>query len=202
MTSGVVVDTAARCGAKTRAGGACAKAPVIGNKRCRLHGGASPIAQEKRAHAILRRSLAELVTPIEENDPEADPVQGWLMEYRRTVGAIRYWAAEIANLSGSDELIFGVTKIEDINATEWAGRNTTQEARLHKSYENWFRERQHLEKLLKTWIAAGIEEKRVRLAGQYLDMMQSVMESFARSLGFDPHDPDIRAKATRAISAG
>ena len=29
------------CGAKTRAGGRCAKSPVAGKNRCRLHGGLS-----------------------------------------------------------------------------------------------------------------------------------------------------------------
>ncbi|MFL6816241.1 MAG: HGGxSTG domain-containing protein [Bradyrhizobium sp.] len=33
---------APRCGAKTRAGGACQRPVVQGRRRCRLHGGLSP----------------------------------------------------------------------------------------------------------------------------------------------------------------
>jgi glucans biosynthesis protein len=33
---------ASRCGAKTRAGSPCRRAPVQGRRRCRLHGGLSP----------------------------------------------------------------------------------------------------------------------------------------------------------------
>jgi hypothetical protein len=36
------VSNVSRCGAKTRAGAPCRRAPVRGRKRCRLHGGLSP----------------------------------------------------------------------------------------------------------------------------------------------------------------
>ena len=35
------VQTPIRCGAKTRSGAACAKFPIEGKRRCRLHGGLS-----------------------------------------------------------------------------------------------------------------------------------------------------------------
>lgn len=40
------------CGAKTRAGGSCRRAPLRGTTRCRLHGGSSPQAQRKAAETL------------------------------------------------------------------------------------------------------------------------------------------------------
>jgi hypothetical protein len=40
--------TAPRCGAKTRAGGACQNPAIRDRKRCRLHGGRSPGAPKGR----------------------------------------------------------------------------------------------------------------------------------------------------------
>ena len=36
------MSTFTPCGAKTRSGAACRRAPLAGRKRCRLHGGATP----------------------------------------------------------------------------------------------------------------------------------------------------------------
>ena len=36
-----LTQTPVRCGAKTRSGAPCAKYPIAGKRRCRLHGGAS-----------------------------------------------------------------------------------------------------------------------------------------------------------------
>lgn len=48
-----------RCGARTRAGGECQAPPVIGRRRCRMHGGASTgprtVEGRARARANLRR---------------------------------------------------------------------------------------------------------------------------------------------------
>ena len=54
-----------RCGAKTRASGACRSPAVHGNKRCRMHGGArgsgAPMAnQNARKHGrFTRETIAE-----------------------------------------------------------------------------------------------------------------------------------------------
>lgn len=42
-----------RCGAETRDGTPCKKSPIPGGNRCRLHGGASPLAQQKAKERLL-----------------------------------------------------------------------------------------------------------------------------------------------------
>lgn len=43
----------ARCGAKKRDGSPCRKFPMLGQRRCRLHGGGSPQSQAKARERIL-----------------------------------------------------------------------------------------------------------------------------------------------------
>jgi hypothetical protein len=47
------------CGAKNRQGNPCARRPIPGGTRCKLHGGGSP-----NAKAAARRRLLEAVDPI------------------------------------------------------------------------------------------------------------------------------------------
>jgi hypothetical protein len=48
------------CGAKKRNGEPCQKLPIIGKKRCRLHGGATPKGiQNARKHGVYRKTLSD-----------------------------------------------------------------------------------------------------------------------------------------------
>lgn len=48
------------CGAKTRDGTPCQRAPVAGRNRCRLHGGATPKGGKGRViHGLYKRTLSE-----------------------------------------------------------------------------------------------------------------------------------------------
>lgn len=47
-----------KCGAKTRAGTPCQRAPLAGRTRCRLHGGATPRGRESPHYKHGRRSTA------------------------------------------------------------------------------------------------------------------------------------------------
>jgi hypothetical protein len=48
------LQRATRCGAKTRAGGACQCPALRGRKRCRLHGGLSPGAPRGRKNGNFK----------------------------------------------------------------------------------------------------------------------------------------------------
>ena len=72
-----------RCGARTRAGGACRSPAVHGNKRCRMHGGAARGAPRGNSNALKhgrytadtvseRRALAALVRQMKALAEEVD----------------------------------------------------------------------------------------------------------------------------------
>jgi len=104
-------------------------------------------------------------------------------------------------LSGNDALVWGKIKESYTDATEYPGSTVEYGTAFNQAYLGWRLEREHLEKLLKTWIGAKMDERRAQITGQHLDMMQNMLESFARALGFDPHNPDVRRKAVAAITS-
>jgi hypothetical protein len=73
-----------RCGAKTRAGGACRSPAVRGKKRCRMHGGArgsgAPRAnQNARKHGLFSRDAIA----------ERRQIQALLGEARKLLGEMK-----------------------------------------------------------------------------------------------------------------
>jgi len=73
-----------RCGAKTRAGGACRSPAVRGKKRCRMHGGArgsgAPRAnQNARKHGLFSRDAIA----------ERRRIQALLGEARKLLGEMK-----------------------------------------------------------------------------------------------------------------
>ena len=72
--------SAARCGARTRGGGAC-QGPAMSNGRCRMHGGAS--TGPRTAEGLARMRAAK--TKHERDTAEA-------LEFRRWVAGL-LWAA-------------------------------------------------------------------------------------------------------------
>ena len=62
-----------QCGARTRAGGSCKRAPMAGATRCRLHGGASPQALHA-AHLRVVERQALAVIDREGIEPMVDPL--------------------------------------------------------------------------------------------------------------------------------
>jgi hypothetical protein len=63
------------CGAKTKHGGTCKRAPVKGGKRCKLHGGASPKGADSphfkhgRYSKYAPKQIADKLATFENDDP-------------------------------------------------------------------------------------------------------------------------------------
>lgn len=55
------MTTTPQCGAKTRSGQPCKRAPIVGGKRCRLHGSATPAARAAAERDQLRAQLNGVV---------------------------------------------------------------------------------------------------------------------------------------------
>jgi hypothetical protein len=73
------IRTAQRCGARTRAGGACQCPAIRGRNRCRLHGGRSTGAPKGRANGNFVRG---------EFTAEAIHERQWLRSVVRTYGKL------------------------------------------------------------------------------------------------------------------
>jgi hypothetical protein len=73
------IRAAPRCGAKTRAGGACQCPAIRGRKRCRLHGGRSTGAPKGRGNGNYRDGTFTA---------EAVEERQWLRSIVRTFGKL------------------------------------------------------------------------------------------------------------------
>lgn len=195
MTSGVVALT---CGAQTKSGAACKKAPMVGLKRCRIHKGNANMGNHEREK--LRRGMEKFVTPVDGADPEVNVVYGFEMELRRTLAAIRYYDEKIAELD-EEQAFWGKTRTEDVNAGEFPGTNVTYEARMNAVMAARLEERKHLHALHKTWISAKLDERKIQATTALVDSLNGVITSVIVGLGQNPRDPEVR-KVVRAAMLG
>lgn len=198
--SGVLKRTAP-CGAKTRAGTPCKRSPVPGTRRCRKHGGLSPTTEENRRRETMRRGMSKLVTPADANDPEVDPFVGFVMEVRRTLGAIRFYQDMIETKIGTEEAaMWGMTKQVDQNSGEWPGSDVTSEAKPNVWISAWERERLHLTELHKIWIAAKMDERRWNAEQRHFEELDEIVTAVVLGFGKDPRDAAVRDVVRRALA--
>lgn len=199
------------CTGTTAAGAPCKRYSAVGYDKClaHLHGRAKGKARinekQTKVLALVRANgpLARFVTPISEDDPEADFAYSLVMEQRRTIAAIRYYDEVLAALQ-PDELLFGMTKtvgsesVERIDASEFPGTNiktmnsTENEAKIHAAEDARRWERKHLHEQHKLWIAAKLDVKRLELEQRQIEQLDTVISAIVTGLGRDVGDPDVR----------
>lgn len=198
MTKTVAVGSG-QCTAHARSGERCKRFAVAQATVCNLHGGKSPAVVERQRRAAVHHGLALFTHPIDAADLEANPLNAFDVEFRRTIAAIRFCDAQIEKLSSSEDLVWGVTKIDSIGATEFAGQNVSYESKINAWEAKRFTEREHLTDLLKLWITAKLSEKKLAIEASTLDALQHVIDAVLISMNADPHDPKIRTIVTHAI---
>lgn len=187
------VDTVGRCTRIKNNGERCGNRVVFGLTVCKFHGGGTEAARQKSAKLRVVSQMAKFITPISTEDAEADPYEGFLLDYRRTIAHIRYFDEKIAALKAEKDLVFGVEKIEEIGATDYAGTNTTYATQMNMWLELQWKEREHLQKIAKVYISSGIESKKLALQESVVLRLDSTLTAILQSLGIDPRKPEIRA---------
>jgi hypothetical protein len=170
----------------------CKNFRLTGLTVCRYHGGSNPAAKRKSQKAKILSAMQRFVTPIDADDIEADPIYAFEMEFRRTLGRIRWYDEALAALEQED-LIWGQTKREEIGASEFTGHNETYEARVNMYHELQFAERKHLLDMEKIWIGAKLDEQRLVVQRGYVAALDKAIVGILSSLGHDVADPAVRA---------
>lgn len=173
-----------------------------GQSVCASHGGKAPqsLAAAERRMAEIRaaRAVANFGLPR-----EIDPKDALLEELCRTAGAIDWLHAQILDLD-PDGIIWGKTEETVKGATEYEGIDTTHAAAVNVWVQLWQKERDHLVAVSKAAIAAGIEERRVRLAEQQGAMLASVIKAVLGDLQLTADQaaraPQIVTERLRAVS--
>lgn len=197
-------DKPAKCGARKRGSeGVCAYpagwgTDHVGYGRCKLHGGNTPTHQRAAQKAKIEHAVATLGLPR-----EIDPRDALLEEVYRTAGAVAWLDQQVRTLL-PEEVIWGKSEEIDRHATEFPGTDATYKAQVHLWVELWQRERAHLVRVSKEAIAAGIEERKVRLAEQQGALLAGVIKSILADLELTPEQqakvPVVVPKRLRAVA--
>lgn len=181
--------TPRRCKAKSsRTGDQCKKRPMRGQTVCGSHGGRSPIAKAA-AERRLKEQEARAAVTMFGLPREVDARDALLEEVYRTAGAVDWLTEKVRELA-PDAAVWGVTERTEKTATEFEGIDTTEAAAVNIWIELWQKERKHLVDVSKAAIAAGIEERRVKLAEQQGALLASVIKQILGDLDLTPAQAD------------
>jgi hypothetical protein len=188
------------------------KPPIPGGLVCRRHGGGLPSVRDRAAMVHFSELLASSrIAPIDESEPEANPLTGFLVHYRQLEGLQRLCLRKIAELPTDEDVVWGTSMVEVKEAAAQEGvtgalidasyRITKEEAKLNVwvalllSCERLLMERERI------YIGAGIEQQRLGLERAQLEFVEGAVNNALSDLGHDPADPEIRKILLRHLSA-
>lgn len=194
-----------RCTAKTQSGRGprCTNPKQAGLEVCHQHGGRTKAARAKTARfkaeaVILKTGYGQKM--VDDDHPGSNPVSGLVWELRSTAGNIVFLREKIADLS-DEELIWGrtleETKDSDVKVSRYVDTDpsynlTKDEARINLWAGLLLKERVHYKDLIKLALAAGFEDRRIRMQEEQVLQINNVLANIISALGRDPEDPEIR----------
>ena len=153
----------ALCGAKTRDGDPCRNAPLPGQLRCRMHGGASPQA---RAAAERRLAEAEAVRAVSEWGGRTDvtPPQALLELVQTKAQEVAFWDWRVSELSDTERAGLLLTKTEQGYGPQGPVNVETRQAGPHVFITMLHKAQDQLAQYSAAAIRAGIDEQLVKIA--------------------------------------
>ncbi|MGH3505249.1 MAG: hypothetical protein ACRDQA_30800, partial [Nocardioidaceae bacterium] len=95
----------------------CERPAMRGLRVCQEHGGINPSAKRKSQRAKALTDMQKFVQP----HAKANPIGAFETEVRRALGRIAWYDDQLARLASADDLVYGLTKEEQIAAAEHPG---------------------------------------------------------------------------------
>lgn len=174
----------------------CKRAPAHGMRVCVKHGAGSP---QSRAAGPQRVELERAREAVEVYGLPRDisPTDALLEEVRWTAGHVD-WLRQRVQQTEREALIWGTTQQEQMNSfgtgfegADESSTTTTEAATAHMWLVLYREERKHLLAVCKAAIAAGIEERRVRLAESQGTIIAAVIRDILGDLGLTPEQWEL-----------
>ena len=159
---------------------------VRGTGRCRMHLGRKAkdvIAEDQARKAVVTFGLPRDISPTD----------ALLEEVRYTAGHVAWLREQVQALEAAD-LVWGLTEEAHKGATEFPGTDRTEAAKPNVWLELYYRERKHLVDVTKAAIAAGIEERRVRLEEAKGQLVADIIRRITGRLGLSAEQSAILPK--------
>ena len=180
-------------GKKKQSEGTCTQpagwgTPHPGTGRCKLHGGCAPSSVAAGMEAMARKAVVTFGLPR-----DISAVDALMEEVRYTAGHVA-WLREQVQAVEPDALVWGMREQAEKNASEFQGTDTTYAAMPNIWLELYYRERKHLVDVTKAAIAAGIEERRVRLEESKGQLVAEVIKRITGRLGLSAEQSAILPK--------
>jgi len=180
------------CGAKKRAkngGGACGMPPGWGTPhpgtgRCKYHGGNAPTHLRKSWNDELNRLLGA--------EFEIDPLNALLWLIRMSAGDTLYWRQEVVRLQTIHEQTNGKSKTATVTNTDdnpWYAEETIMGQQLVLAAKKYEQAQERLAKHAKMALDVGLNERLVRAAEMYGELISRLVEGILTTLIWD--NPNI-----------
>lgn len=190
-------DSTPRCGStKSDGSGHCTQiagwgTTHVGVGRCKLHGGASPLAELSGQLVIARHEAQVMGVPL-----PADPLEAILQCIAIAAGEVRYCSDRIAELEERDAA--GPVRTITTKPVKGGGKDdrTTEIQLGPPALHIWIKARHEaMDRLVvysKVALANKIDERRVDLAKRQAETVAEAMRLLATRLGHDPAEPKVR----------
>lgn len=156
----------------------------------------------RRMRDLAERRLGKVVALYGEDSTATDPAEILLQEIRRTAGHIDWLRTQI-QYSDPDAFVrsLWLTRRQSgyINPREVDMTAFSEAGALW--VDLYLAERKHLAAICRTALAAGIEERRVRLAERQAENLGNAVRGMLYELGVDPENDETRAIVFKWLTA-
>lgn len=116
---------------------------------------------------------------------DISPTEALLEEVRYSAGHVAWVREQVAALE-AESLVWGVVEEAEKNATEFDGTDITRAAAMNVWLDLYHKERRYLLDVTKAVIAAGVEERRVKLAEAQGALLNGVIRRILARLSLSP----------------
>ena len=177
------------CGAKTRSGEPCRQRPMLGQRRCRMHGGSSPVALRAAERRIASVEAARQVESwggrLDVNQAEAllELVQGKAAE-------VAYWNWRVAGLDEAERAGLLVAESTFGEGPQGPVDTVTRKTSPHVFVVLLHKAQDQLASFSAAALRAGVDEALVRLATV---QASAVVEFARRAIEVARERPDVAA---------
>ena len=188
---------------KDRVGQRCGKWQVNGTPFCEFHGGNNSRtiekAQREKFEDEIRREAPGFTDMWAEDHALLDPFSILLWEIRRSGARIEWFDAKIRAFQEEKSIWWGISKREEIGATEFAGTNRTYEARENVLVKMQNEERKRLSDLRNQWQNDRFEAARVAGMGAFGAASRAMIRALFEEFEIDLMDPEIQLRVQHAL---
>ena len=179
------------CGAKTRSGEPCRQRPMLGQRRCRMHGGSSPVALRA---AERRIASVEAARQVESWGGRLDvnPAEALLELVQGKAAEVAYWNWRVAGLDEAERAGLLVAESTFGEGPQGPVDTVTRKTSPHVFVVLLHKAQDQLASFSAAALRAGVDEALVRLATV---QASAVVEFARRAIEVARERPDVAADA-------